>query len=66
MNNKLPILIFANKSDLNANENIIEDFIEGIKDYLKDRPYFITACSINNIESYKEGLDWLYNNLNIQ
>ena len=66
MNNKLPLLIYGNKSDLNANDNIIEDFIEGIKDYLKDRPYFITACSINNIESYKEGLDWLYNNLNIQ
>ena len=60
----LPLLIYANKSDLNADGNKKEYFIEGIEDYLNNRPYYIVECNIYNIESYKEGLDWLYNNLN--
>ena len=59
----VPLLIYANKSDLNVNNNKKEDFIEGIGDCVKDRPYFIIECNIKNIESYKEGLVWLYNNL---
>ena len=63
LNENVPLLIYANKSDLNVNNNKKEDFIEGIEDCVKDRPYFIIECNIKNIESYKEGLDWLYNNL---
>ena len=32
MNKNVPLLIYANKSDLNINDNKIDDFIEGIKD----------------------------------
>lgn len=63
LNLNVPLLIYANKSDLNINNNKKEDFIEGIEDCVKDRPYFIIECNIKNIESYKEGLEWLYNNL---
>ena len=60
----MPLLIYANKSDLNVNGNKIEKFLDGIQDYLNNRPYFIKECSMNDLESYKEGLDWLYMNLN--
>ena len=60
----LPLLIFANKSDLNEAENQIEDFINDIKDNINDRPYYIKECNQNDLNSYKEGLEWLYNNLN--
>ena len=63
INKNVPLLIYANKSDLNINGNKIEEFIEGIKDYIKERPYFIIECNIKSSESYKEGLNWLYNNL---
>ena len=63
MNKNMPLLIYANKSDLNINDNKIEDFIERIKDDINDRPYYIIECNTKNIESYKEGLNWLYNNL---
>ena len=59
-----PLLIYANKSDLNVNGNKIENFLDGIQDYLNNRPYFIKECNMNDLESYKEGLDWLYMNLN--
>ena len=41
------------------------NFVNGIQDYLNDRAYFIKECNYNDLESYKDGLDWLYNNLNI-
>ena len=59
----IPLLIYANKSDLNINGNTIMNFENGIHDCLINRPYFIKECNVYNLESYKEGLDWLYNNL---
>ena len=63
INPNKPLLIYANKSDLNENANKIENFINGIQDYLVNRPYFIKECNKTDLESYKEGLDWLYNNI---
>jgi len=57
------LLIFANKSDLNTNGNKIENFLDGIQEYLNNRPYLIEECSEQDIESYKGGIDWLYSNL---
>ena len=59
----IPLLIFANKNDLNKNGNKAEDFINGIKDYLNVRPYYIKECNENDLDSYKEGIDWLFSNL---
>ena len=64
INNDIPLLIFANKSDLNKAGNNVEDFLYGIKDYLNNRPYFIKECNMDNLDSYKEGLDWICNNIN--
>ena len=64
INNYTPLLIFANKSDLNKAGNNVEDFLYGIKDYLNNRPYFIKECNMDNLDSYKEGLDWICNNIN--
>ena len=61
--NNIPLLIFANKSDLNTNGNKVEYFLDGIQDYLNNRPYFVKECNINDEESYQEGIDWLYSNL---
>lgn len=58
-----PLLIFANKSDLNKAGNKVEDFINGIQDYLNNRTYFIKECNQDNLDAYKEGLDWLCNNI---
>ena len=63
INNDIPLLIFANKSDLNTNGNKIEKFLDGIQDYLNNRPYFIKECYEDELESYKEGIDWLYSNM---
>ena len=63
INQNIPLLIYANKNDLNKNENKKENFINGIQNQLNNRPYFIKECNKDDIESYKEGLDWLYNNL---
>ena len=60
----IPLLIIANKSDLNKEGNSINDYINGIQDCLSNRPYFIKACNYDDLDSYKDGLDWLYNNLN--
>ena len=56
----IPLLIFANKSDLNDNGNKPENFLNGLEDYLNMRPYFVKECNANDLESYKEGIDWLY------
>ena len=58
-----PLLIIANKSDLNGPGNSIDDYINGIQDLLSNRPYFIKECNSDNLDSYKDGLDWLYNNM---
>ena len=60
----IPLLIYANKEDLNKNEGIIEIFINKIQNYIKYRPYYIQKCNINDLESYKNGLSWLNNNMN--
>ena len=60
----IPLLIYANKSDLNINGNKTDDFLLGIQDYINNRPYYIKECNINDIESYEDGLDWLYMNIN--
>ena len=64
INQNTPLLIYANKCDINNNGNTIENFVNGIQDYLTNRPYFIKECNIKDLDSYKEGLDWLYNNIN--
>lgn len=56
----IPLLIYANKSDLNEYGNKTENFLNGLENYLNDRPYFIKECSANDLESYGEGIDWLY------
>ena len=60
----IPLLIIANKSDLNTEGNSINDYINAIQDCLSNRPYFIKECNYDNLDSYKDGLDWLYNNMN--
>ena len=60
----IPLLIYANKEDLNKNEGIIEIFINKIQNYIEYRPYYIQKCNINDLESYKNGLFWLNNNMN--
>ena len=60
----IPLLIIANKSDLNEEGNSINDYINGIQDCLSNRPYYIKECNCDNLDSYKDGLDWLYNNMN--
>ena len=55
-----PLLIYANKNDLNKNGNKTENFLNGLEDYLNSRPYFVKECSVKDLESYKEGIDWLY------
>ena len=66
INEKIPLLIYANKTDLNKSNNSPEIFLKGVQDYLKDRPCFIQECNKNDIESYRNGLAWLYNHFNIQ
>ena len=63
INKNIPLLIFANKNDLNKNGNKKENFLIGLEDYLNNRPYLIKECSANDLESYKEGIDWLYSTL---
>ena len=60
INKSVPLLIYANKDDLNKNGNHVEEFLSGIKDYLGNRPYFIQVTNCDNYESCKSGLDWLY------
>ena len=60
----IPLLIIANKSDLNKEGNSINDYINAIQDCLSNRPYFIKECNYDDLDSYKDGLDWLYNNMN--
>ena len=60
----IPLLIIANKSDLNEEGNSINDYINGIQDCLSNRPYYIKECNCDNLDSYKDSLDWLYNNMN--
>ena len=62
INESLPLLIYANKNDLN-DEIAKLDFINGIEEYLNKRPYCIQSCNHDDIESYKNGLEWLYNNI---
>ena len=56
----IPLLIYGNKSDLNENGNKTENFLNGLEDYLNDRPYYIEECNANDLESYNAGIDWLY------
>lgn len=49
----IPLLIYANKEDLNKNESNIETFINKIQNYIKYRPYYIQKCKLNGLESYK-------------
>ena len=63
MNNNLPLLIFANKSDIMTNDTDITTFINGIEDYLNERSYYIQLCNINDSESLKNGIRWLYENI---
>ena len=63
INNDIPLLIFANKSDLNSNGNKKEKFLEGIQNHINNRPYFIKECNVNDPQTYNEGIDWLYSNL---
>ena len=41
LSKNIPLLIYANKEDLNKNESNIEIFINKIQNYIKDRPYYI-------------------------
>ena len=59
----LPLLIFANKSDIFTNDNNIKAFIDGIEDYLNERCYFIQLCNIYDLESLKSGIYWLFENI---
>ena len=48
---------------MNNSGNNIEDFTNGIEEYLNKRPYYIQLSNQDDIESYKIGLEWLYNNI---
>lgn len=60
----VPLLIYANKSDLNKSGNKVNLFLEGVKQHLGNRAYFIQESKIYDNESYLEGLNWLYLNMN--
>ena len=59
----IPLLIFANKNDINVNGNQAEDFINDIQDVLNGRSYYIKECNHNDLDSYKDGINWLSNSL---
>ena len=63
LDKKIPLLIIANKNDINTIGNKIVNFLDGINDYLNNRPYFIKEYNINEEETYKEGIVWLYSNV---
>ena len=63
VDNNIPLLIYANKTDKNINNNDVNDFICGIKEYLNSRPYHVELCNINDGETYMNGLNWLYDHL---
>jgi len=60
----IPLLIFANKSDLNKDGNKPSDFYDRFQGTLKGRTFFIKECNKNDLNSYKKGIDFLYQNIN--
>ena len=46
-----------------VNDTDITTFINGIEDYLNERSYYIQLCNINDSESLKNGIRWLYENI---
>ena len=60
---KQPILIYANKQDMNGaySENDIMEKLE-MKKYT-DRKWLVKGTSINNGEGIKEGFDWLISSM---
>ena len=56
---KGPVLIFANKQDLDTamDADQIKDFLK--LQEIKDREWKIQACSAKTKEGLKEGIDWL-------
>lgn len=56
---KVPVLVFANKQDLQFALEA-EQVMETLKlDQIQDRPYNIQACSAMTREGLSEGLEWL-------
>ena len=62
---KIPILIFANKTDL-PNAMSIEKLMESfeLKNNLKDNDWYVQPCSALTGDGLHEGLDWLVRALN--
>ena len=63
LNDNIPLLIYANKNDQNVNDIKTDNFENGIEEYLNKRPYYIQLCNYNDVETYKNGLNWLYENI---
>ena len=63
LNDNIPLLIYANKSDQNVNDIKTDNFENGIEGYLNKRPYYIQLCNYNDVETYKNGLNWLFENI---
>ncbi len=59
----LPLLIYANKQDLNLSLNA-EEIMETLNlNDIKDRNWTIVACSAITNMGLKEGLEWLSSNI---
>lgn len=59
----LPLLIFANKQDLNLSLSA-EDIINELNlCNLNNRKWNVMSCSALKKTGIKEGIDWLYNNI---
>jgi ADP-ribosylation factor-like protein 3 len=59
-----PILVFANKMD-SLDSIPCGDIREMLSEDLKDRTYYIQACSAETGEGLGVGLKWLFDNLKI-
>lgn len=62
-NKYIPILIYANHSDLNNENEDTNKFFDFVRENIKDRPYLIQKRNPDDSESIQEGLNWLYNNI---
>ncbi len=59
----LPLLIFANKQDLNLSLNP-EEIMDSLNlNFIKDRKWTIVACSAINKTGLDEGVNWLVANI---
>ena len=61
--NTIPLLIYANKSDLIKDGEKVEDYCAELQDELKDRKYMVQLCNINDVDNLNKGINWLFETL---